>query len=197
VFAPGDELVEIEVDWHTRRRHPDLPTTPLVVRRLRYTVKSSEIVVLTSMVDPKRFPAVEIAALYHQRWEIELAIDDLKNEQRDAALTLRSKTPMGIRQELYALLIAHNLVRVEMARTAVLLGVPPTRISFHRALLAVADHLRATASGSAPTKWVKNLDFLRGHLQFLLLPERRTERSFPRAMKMPVGRYARKLPPPR
>ena len=192
-LAPGDEIIELEADWFARRKHPEMPTT-LVVRRLRYRAKSTDVVVLTSMVDPKRFPAAEVAALYHQRWEIELAIDDLKNEQRDAAVTLRSKTPVGVRQELYGLLVAHNLVRVEMARTAVLLKVAPTRISFHRALDAVCDHLRFTAGGSPPTQWADNIGLLRNRLQFLLLPERRTERSFPRAMKMPVGRYARKLP---
>lgn len=169
----------------------------MTMRRIRYTAARTEVTVLTSMTDPVRFAAMEVAALYHQRWEVEMAIDDMKTEQRDSALTLRSKTPVGIRQEIYGLLVAHNLVRVEMAKSAVLLRVAPTRISFHRALLVVCDHLRATAEVSPPSKWVEHMGLLRGRLQYLLLPERRSERHYPREMKMPVGRYARKVPAPR
>lgn len=192
-LGPGDEIIEIEVSRDARRQHPELPATKRV-RRIRYTAGRTEVTVLTSMVDPVRFPAAEVAALYHQRWEVEMAIDDMKTEQRSSALTLRSKTPVGIRQEVYGLLVAHNLVRVEMACAAVLLKVPPTRISFHRALLVVCDHLRATAGGSPPSKWVEHMGLMRASLQYLLLPERRSDRHYPRAMKMPVGRYARKLP---
>lgn len=191
-LGPGDELVEVGVSDTARRAHPELPAT-MVARRIRYTAKQTEVTVLTSMLDPVKFPKAEIAALYHERWEIEMTIDDIKNEQRDSALTLRSKTPTGIRQEIYGLLVAHNLVRVEMANAAALLRVPPTQISFHRALLVVCDHLRATVFGSPPSKWGDNMSLLRSRLQYLLLPERRTERQFPRMMKMPVGRYPRKV----
>ncbi len=149
---------------------------------------------LTSMTDPVRFPAAEVAALYHQRWEIEMAIDDMKAEQRDRALTLRSKNPVGARQEIYGLLVAHDLVRVEMARAAVLLRVPPARARFHRAMLVACDQLRDTAEGSPPSRWADHMVLPRGQLPSLLLPERREDRHFPRAMKMPVGRYARKRP---
>jgi len=192
-LGPGDELIEVEADRSARRKHPTLPRV-MTMRRIRYTAGTTEVTVLTSMTDAARFPAAEVAALYHQRWEVEMAIDDMKTEQRDSAVTLRSKTPVGIRQEIHGLLVAHNLVRVEMARTAVLLRVPPTRISFHRALLVVCDHLRNTAEGSPPSKWAQHMVLLRSRLQYLLLPERRTGRRYPRQMKMPVGRYARKLP---
>lgn len=195
-FASGDELVEVRVNDSARLKHPTLPRT-MMVRRIRYTAKSTDVTVLTSMTDPVRFPAAEVAALYHQRWELEMAIDDMKTEQRDSAVTLRSKTPVGVRQEIYGLLVAHNLVRVEMARAAVLLRVSPTHISFHRALLVVCDHLRNTTEGSPPSKWADHMVLLRSQLQYLLLPERRSDRHFPREMKMPVGRYARKLPAPR
>ena len=148
---------------------------------------------MTDLMDTARYPALELAALYHERWEIELAFDDIKSEQRAATVTLRSKTPEGIRQEIYGLLLAHNLVRVEMASVAAELGVAPTRISFHRALHELADGLRGM-TGTAPTRWPAWEGLLRTRLMQLVLPERRTARSFPRAMKMPVGRYARKLP---
>lgn len=191
----GDELIEVQVDRAARAKHPELPAS-LTMRRIRYTAGGREVTVVTSLLDPQRFPAEEVARLYHQRWEVEMAIDDMKTEQRDSAWTLRSKTPVGIRQEIYGLLVAHNLVRVEMAVAADALGVEPTRISFHRALLVVVDHLRATVETSPPSKWAEHMGIMRSRLQYLLLPERRSERHYPRQMKMPVGRYARKLPTP-
>ncbi len=192
-LGEGDDLVEISVGRDARRKDATLGDT-FIARCIRYTAGSTKVTLLTSMLDPVRFPAAEIAALYHQRWEIEMTFDDLKTEQRESALTLRSKTPVGIRQELYGLLVAHNLVRIEMARVAVLIGVVPTRISFHRAVGLVCEHVRRTTAGTPPSKWADREGLLLSELRWLVLPERRTERHFPRAMKMPVGRYARKVP---
>lgn len=192
-LGDGDDLVEITVDREARKKEATLGIT-FIARRIRYTAGSTKVTLLTSMLDPIRFPALEIAALYHQRWEIEMTFDDLKTEQRDSGLTLRSKTPAGVRQELYGLLIAHNLVRIEMARVAVLIGVVPTRISFHRALGLVCHHVRNTTAGTPPSKWADREVLLLNELRWLVLPERRTDRHYPRVMKMPVGRYARKVP---
>ena len=93
----------------------------------------------------------------------------------------------------HGLLVAHNLVRIEMAHVAVAPGVAPTRISFHRALLVVAEGLREVTR-TAPTKWPAWHGLMRSSMASLVLPERRSDRTYPRAMKMPVGRYARKLP---
>ena len=187
----GDDEVAVDVNKTAKQKDPTLPDA-IVVRRIRYTAGRTQFTVLTSMTDPSRFPRDEVAALYHQRWEAELIVDDLKTEQRDSAVTLRSKTPVGIRQEIYGLLVAHNLVRLEMARAAVLLKVEPTRISFHRALGVVCDHLRMIVDAAPPSKWVDREALLLRELAYLKLPPRR-ERSYPRAMKMPVGRYPRKL----
>lgn len=191
VFAPGDELVEVTTSAASRREDPELPKT-FLARRLRYTAGKTEFVVLTSMTDPARFPAAEVAALYHRRWETETAFDELKTEQRSARMTLRSKTPDGIHQELYALMLAHNLVRMEMAEVAALLEVEPTRISFHRSVAAIAHHLHNVAA-APPSKLLMYQDFLRAQLAYFLLPERRTERSYPRALKVVVPRYPRKV----
>lgn len=192
-LGPGDQLVAIRVGNDARSKYPHLPRE-IVARRIRYVAGPTEFTVLTSLLDAAEVPAAEIAALYHSRWEIELAFDDMKTEQRAAATTLRSKSPVGIRQEIYGLLVTHNLVRVEMTRAAALLGVHPTRISFHRALLVVCDHIRNTAAGSPPTKWAERIDLLRSQLQYLLLPERRSDRQYPRAVKVAQSRYPRKRP---
>lgn len=191
MLGPGDELVEVTTTAASRREDPHLPKT-YVARRLRYTAGKTEFVVLTSMTDPARFPAAEVAALYHRRWETETVVDELKTEQRSARMTLRSKTPDGVHQELFALMLAHNLARMEMAEVASLLGVEPTRISFHRAVAAIAHHLHNAAS-APPSKLLMYRDFLRAQLAYFLLPERRTERSYPRALKVVVAKYPRKV----
>jgi hypothetical protein len=66
----GDELVEVAVSREARRKHPELPAS-LTMRRIRYTAGHTQVTVLTSMLDPQRFPAEDVARLYHQRWEVE------------------------------------------------------------------------------------------------------------------------------
>src|SRR4030065_434618 len=62
---------------------------------------------LTTVLDPAAAPAGELAALYHERWEIETALDELKTHLRGARIVLRSKTPDLVRQEVYGLVLAH------------------------------------------------------------------------------------------
>ena len=69
---------------------------------------------LSPVVDPLQGPADELAALYHDRWEIETALDELKTHLRGANIVLRSKTPDLVRQEFYGLLMAHFAVRALM-----------------------------------------------------------------------------------
>jgi hypothetical protein len=190
-LGPGDTLVRVELSHQARRADPSLPRE-FTARRIDYQIDGKDFILLTSMLDAVRFPAAEVGSLYHSRWDSELVIDDLKTELRGASLTLRSKTPEGIYQELYGVLIAHNVVRVEMARAAVMLKVPPTRISFHKALILICHHVEGMAYTSAPSKLTDRELELRSALQFLLLPERRTERHYPRALKIIIGRYPKK-----
>jgi hypothetical protein len=94
---------------------------------------------LTSLLDPKQYPAEEIVALYHERWETELAYDEVKTHMLDRQGSIRSKTPDGVRQELWGIALAYNLVRVEMERAAAEAGVSPTRISFVAALAMILE----------------------------------------------------------
>ena len=73
---------------------------------------------LTTILDPAEAPANELAALYHERWEIETALDELKTHLRGARIVLRSKTPELVRQEVYGLLLAHFAVRGLMHEAA-------------------------------------------------------------------------------
>ena len=150
---------------------------------------------LTSLVDAEKYPAKELVALYHERWELELAYDEVKTHLLDREETIRSRTSQGVRQELWGIAIAYNMVRREMERVADIAGVPPTRVSFVTALFYIRNELsmlrgRVLAFGTIP----KRLKHLEAHLKRLILPERRTHRVFPRAVKIKMSNYPRKLP---
>ena len=85
---------------------------------------------ITTILDPKLAPARELAALYHERWEIETAFDELKTHLRGAQIVLRSKTPELVRQEFYGMLMAHFAIRGLMHEAALQAGEDPDRISF-------------------------------------------------------------------
>jgi len=85
---------------------------------------------VTTILDPSQAPAQELAALYHERWEIETALDELKTHLRGAKIVLRSKTPDLVRQEFYGLLLAHFALRSLMQEAALKGGEDPDQLSF-------------------------------------------------------------------
>jgi len=107
----------------------------VVVRVIEYTldgVPGAEPLyrLLTTILDHEAAPAAELAALYHERWEIETALDELKTHLRGARIVLRSKTPDLVKQEFYGLLLAHFAVRGLMHEAALQAGEDPDRLSF-------------------------------------------------------------------
>src|SRR6516165_8645959 len=113
----------------------------LVVRVIRYTLNDpqrvghgQEHVLLTTLLDARRHPAAELVLLYHERWEIELVYDEQKTHQNPWRVTkpadLRSETPQGVLQELYALSLGHFVVRSVMTAAAASVSLDPDRLSF-------------------------------------------------------------------
>jgi hypothetical protein len=96
---------------------------------------------VTTVLDPQQAPAEELAALYHERWEIETALDELKTHLRGAKIVLRSKTPDLVRQEFYGLLLAHFAVRGLMHEAALQAGEDPDRLSFVHAVRVIRRKL--------------------------------------------------------
>ena len=96
---------------------------------------------VTTILDQAKAPAAELAALYHERWEIETALDELKTHLRGARMVLRSKTPELVRQEFWGLLLAHFAVRGLMHEAALRADVDPDRLSFLRAVRVVRRKL--------------------------------------------------------
>jgi hypothetical protein len=101
---------------------------------------------LTTVLDPTAAPAAELAALYHERWEIETALDELKTHLRGARIVLRSKTPALVKQEFYGLLLAHFAIRGLMHEAALQAGEDPDRLSFLHAVRVVRRKLARFAS---------------------------------------------------
>jgi hypothetical protein len=102
--------------------------------------------VLTTVLDHEAAPAVELAALYHERWEIETALDELKTHLRGSRIVLRSKTPDLVRQEFYGLMMAHFAVRGLMHEAALKADEDPDRLSFLHAVRVVRRKMARFAS---------------------------------------------------
>lgn len=193
-LGEGDDLVEVKTHSDARKRHPDLPKT-IILRAIRYQLRGfPPQILLTSMVDAAAYPAADVVLLYHERWEIELGFDEKKTHLLQRQETLRSKTPDGVRQEVWGLGLAFNLVRLLMAQVAQKVGLPPHRISFWNTVLLVRN-FAVTAWDVAPGTLPALLRRLMQDLLLLVLPERRP-RSNPRAVKIKISNYPRKLPKP-
>ncbi len=186
----GDWLVEKEVRRQARAADPSLPTR-WEMRAIQYQRKGFKPqTLLTSMTDPVAYPASEVVALYHERWELELGYDEVKTVMLDREETTRSKTPRGVTQELWGLALAYNLVRLEMERIADEAGVTPARISFKSALMYI-EHALLSLSLTSPGRIPEHLRRLREDVAHFILPKRR-QRSYPRAVKIKMSNYPRK-----
>lgn len=151
----------------------------------------------TTLMDVDKYKAQELIDLYHQRWEIELAFDELKTHMLDRKECLRCKSPPRVAQELWGLLLTYNLVRREMLLVATAHKLSPARISFMSSLLWIANFW-VMAWRTSPTNVPKHLGEFHSKLKVLFLPERRSERRYPRHVKIKMSNYSRnrgKRPP--
>jgi hypothetical protein len=192
-LGKDDDLVEIELSDRTRKQNPGLPEK-WIARAIRYQRRGSpESTLLTSLLDASKFPRDEVVAAYHERWEIELAHDEVKTHMLAREETIRSRSPDGVQQELWAVGLAYNLVRLEMENVANDAGVPPARISFLNSLSMICTAwLIWSTQPLAPVRIPKASFDLRQKVQLLLLPERRPKRSFPRVVKIKMSSYDKK-----
>ena len=117
----------------------DRKSEPMLVRVLDYTIddgreNSSTYRLFTTLLDPDEASAVDLAAAYDQRWEIEVTLDELKTHQRGPRTVLRSKSPDLVTQEIWGHLCCHYAIRTLMADVAHHSGHDPDRVSFVAAL---------------------------------------------------------------
>jgi len=107
---------------------------------------------VTTLLDPFLYPAKELAVLYHERWHVEVVIDETRTHLRLSARTLRSLTPEGVIQEIYALLLAHLVVRTLMLIAAEQAQISPTQISFTETIRVMDESLIPLGLVDAPRR---------------------------------------------
>jgi Insertion element 4 transposase N-terminal/Transposase DDE domain len=193
-LADGTQLVQLRPGDSRRRRRGEA----VLVRLIRYTLDdpgrpghAAEHRLVTSLLNPRVAPAEELVLAYHARWEFELAADEVKTHQRPAT-PLRSKKPVGVIQEVYALVLAHYVVRAVMVDAAQAHDLAPTRLSFLTTLrlirTALPDFQRA-----APAEHPRLYRQLLADVAAARLLAR-TNRSNPRVVKQKMGNFRVKGP---
>jgi hypothetical protein len=141
-LADGSYRAKVYPSARARRKDRDGVT----VRVVEYTLSGvahaePRYRLVTTVLDPQPAPAEDLAALYHERWEIETALDELKTHLRGARIVLRSKTPDLVLQETYGLLLAHFAVRGLMHEAALMADVDCDQLSFVHAVRVVRRKL--------------------------------------------------------
>jgi hypothetical protein len=169
---PTDVVVRV-VDYAV-----DDPGRPEVPERYR---------LVTTLLDPGAAPAAELAALYPRRWEFETTLDELKTHQRGPRVVLRSKNPLGVRQEAYGMVCTHYAIRALMAEVADHHGVGPERVSFTRSLHAARRSVRSGV-GTNARDLSASLRAAIAEVGHELLPERRL-RAAARVVKRKMSNY--------
>lgn len=141
-LADGSYLSRIYPSDNDRRQQRFGLTVRVIEYRLHGVTNAEPIYrLLTSLLDPVQTPAAELAALYHERWEIETALAELKTHLRGGKIVLRSKTPDLVRQEFYGLLMAHFAVRGLMHEAALKADIDCDQLSFLHAVRVVRRKL--------------------------------------------------------
>jgi hypothetical protein len=189
-LADGSVLATLRPPDYDRRKQGE----HLVVRVITYTLTDPSLPgygetyrVLTTLLDPQQAPAHDLACANHERWEIELVVDEVDTHQRLAGRTLRSFKPVGVIQELYGLLLAHYAVRVLMHEAALQADLDPDRLSFVQALEVVRDavpEFQLVVPEQLPLLYARLLLDIAAKR----LPERRP-RSNPRVVKRKMSNF--------
>lgn len=136
-----DDLPDGSWLGHLRQTHSAAArrAEPMLVRVIDYTIDDgrdnpTKYRLFTTLLDPNELSATDLAAAYSQRWEVELAFDELKTHQRGPRTVLRSKSPDLVLQEIWGHLCCHYAIRSLMAEAATHSGHDPDRLSFVAAL---------------------------------------------------------------
>lgn len=130
-LADGSYLSRIYPSEKDRRHNRKEMVVRVIEYRLRGVAGAESMYrLVTTILDWEAAPAQELAALYHERWEIETALAELKTQLRGAQIVLRSQTPNLVRQEFYGFLMAHFAIRGLMHEAALQVDEDPDRLSF-------------------------------------------------------------------
>lgn len=152
----------------------------------------------TTWLNPRTAPAKELIVLYHERWEVEIVIDEIKTHLRVQQKVLRSHTPEGVRQELYAVFLVHYAIRALMYNAALEAELDPDRLSFTEAVFQICEAV-ADERDEGPAVQQRRAGRLRQRLRRHVLPARHL-RINRRELKQVYQKYKPKkrgVPPPK
>lgn len=183
-----DGVVEMQVSAAARKNDPDLPSHWRARAVLAHTAQGRPVYLLTSLLDRRRFSADQLRQCYGRRWQIETSYREIKQSMMGMALSLRSLSVASTRQEIWGLLLAYNLVRLEMARTAEQAQCAPSEISFVFALSAFQFEMQHVAALHAQGNIPGVLKRMRERM-LLELNVYRPGRKFDRVTKAKPQRY--------
>ena len=187
-LSDNDAIVSLTTTPQSRKKFDDLPEQ-LTARLTSYQLNGKTYRVLSSLIDTLRYPYDEITELYPQRWEIELGFREMKQGMHQSRYTLRSKKPEMVRQELWGLLLAYNLIRIAMIdATEEDSSLSPSRLSFTLCMRHIVAFFMFTPVHNAsklPTKYQDLLETLR----LCKLPDKVPDRNYPRVLKKKSRKY--------
>jgi hypothetical protein len=197
VFTPIEQLADGSylAKLYPSPRHRGRDEGGCMVRIIEYTFddpgrpgSGQKHRLLTTLLGATRHPAVRLIELYHERWEEELTIDELKTHQRERPI-LRSETPAGVVQEIYGLLLGHFIVRKLACEAANTVPCPPREISFVNTLKILRCRLpEAPRNRVSLAQWYA---LLVAEVAEERLPPRR-DRINPRVIKRKMSGWAKK-----
>lgn len=188
-LGENDFIVEMKVSPQARKLDPTLPET-WQARLVGYPDSKNEHYikgVLCSLLDSKLYSAKQILAVYFERWEIENSYGEIKHRMLADHILLRSQLKSGVYQEIWGILIAYNLVRVEISQIAKEAKVSPLRISFMMALRDIQAEISwfsLASPGTIPNK----IKAMREQVKRYILPAKR-KRPKSRSVRISKTRY--------
>lgn len=189
-LADGSYLAWLSPSDYQRRKSGE----KLMVRVIEYTITDPNLPgygqlhrLVTTLLDPELYPLLDLICAYHQRWEIEITIDEIDTHQRLLPGPLRSLKPVGVIQELYGLLIAHYIIRFLMHEAALQVDLDPDQISFSgaiRVLQQAVPEFQMTTPEQLPALYQRLLR----DIGRKTIPKRRL-RSNPRLVKRKMSKF--------
>jgi hypothetical protein len=200
-LSDGSYIAKIYRNAYDRKKDRD----GIEVRVIRYALDDpqrvghgEEHVLITNLVDERLYPATELICLYHERWEEELTFDEQKTHQDPRRATkpaqLRSETPAGVIQEVYALSLGHFVTRALMFEAAQTIGLDPDRLSFLGCFQILKCRLPECKS-STPQTFAEWYDNLLWEMQCERTDDEvRRNRINPRVIKRKMSKWKKKRP---
>lgn len=187
-ISSRDQIVSLTTSPQARKKFAGLPEQ-ITARLTTYKVDGKSYRILSSLTDLQRFPYDEVTEAYTRRWEIELGFREMKQSLHQSRHALRSKKPDMVRQELWGLLVAYNLLRMIMLdATKDEENLSPLQLSFSLCMRQIIGFFILTPIQSAsklPAYYKELLEIIR----LYALPDRLPDRRYPRVVRKKPSKY--------